>query len=104
MTKYIVSIKKAKDNTSKHKLFINIKSKEKDINLKIGAYGYDDYITSNSDFKKENYLKRHSVNQDWSISGIYKKGFWARWLLWNKATLNDSILDIQKRFKSIAII
>ena len=31
-------------------------------------------------------------------SGIDTAGFWARWLLWNKPTIEVSYNDIKKRF------
>lgn len=45
---------------------------------------------------KENYIKRHSVNENWEDP--FTSGFWARWLLWNKNTIPASSKDISKRF------
>ena len=44
------------------------------------------------------YISRHQKNQDFSKSGIHTSGFWARWLLWNLPTLQDSIRDVNKGF------
>ena len=64
-----------------------------------GARGYTDYILSGGDDeRKKRYLARHKKNEDWSKSGIHTAGWWSRWLLWNKPTLEKSIKDIEKRF------
>ena len=47
---------------------------------------------------KKLYLNRHIKNEDWTKTGIDTKGFWSRWLLWNKDNLNDSIKFILKKF------
>ena len=49
--------------------------------------------------KKENYIARHApLNEDWTYRGLMTPGFWARWLLWNKDTIDKSIRDIELRF------
>jgi hypothetical protein len=87
----IVSVSKANDNI--HKLFINVIGGP---TIKIGAHGYEDYTTTRDEVKKDAYIKRHSVNEDWNDPTT--KGFWARWLLWNKKTLALSIKDVNERF------
>ena len=69
--------------------------------IDFGASGYNDYITYNlnygkriADIHKERYLLRHQAREDWN--NIYTAGWWARWLLWNKRSLNQSIKDIEK--------
>lgn len=76
--------------------------------LHFGARGYDDYTTHGDSRRatdgsavtrrRDNYLKRHSPREDWTRSGIETAGFWSRWLLWNKPTIEESIKDIEKRF------
>jgi len=34
--------------------------------------------------------------QDWNDP--LTKGFWSRWILWNKPTIDESINDIENRF------
>ena len=64
-----------------------------------GAKGYSDYTkpTENNEQKKLNYIKRHSVNENWN--DLTKAGTWARYMLWNKPTLHASAKDMKKRFK-----
>lgn len=50
------------------------------------------------DKRKEAYLSRHRKREDWTKSGIHSSGFWAKNLLWNKPTIEESIKDIEKRF------
>ena len=65
--------------------------------LHFGAKGYQDYLIHKDDNRKENYIKRHQVNEDWS--DLTKAGTFSRFLLWNKPSLSDSIKDMEKRFK-----
>jgi hypothetical protein len=62
-----------------------------------GAKGYDDFTTSLSEVKKEAYIKRHQVREDWKDP--YKAGTLSRYILWNKPTIKESITDYKKRFK-----
>ena len=62
-----------------------------------GAKGYLDFtLTNNDEQKKRNYIKRHSVNEDWS--DLSKPGTWSRFLLWNKRTINESARDMEQKF------
>lgn len=61
-----------------------------------GASGYEDFTTHKDEERKMNYLKRHKANQDWNDP--HTAGFWARWALWNKPTLSESLRDIEQRY------
>jgi hypothetical protein len=65
--------------------------------IHFGAKGYDDYITSKDQERKDRYLKRHKSNEDWD--DLQRPGTWARYLLWNEPTLAKSIKSMQKLFK-----
>ena len=69
-------------------------------NIDFGAEGYTDYILSGGDNKKKRaYIARHSkMGENWTPSGILTKGWWSRFLLWNKPTLDQSIKDIENKF------
>ena len=60
-----------------------------------GAMGYDDFTVHNDERRKANYLARHT-HENWSDKST--AGFGARWLLWNKPTLAESIRDVNNRF------
>lgn len=66
--------------------------------IHFGASGYEDFTTHKDKKRKELYINRHQKRENWGKSGINTAGFWSRWLLWNKPTLNESYKDIQKRF------
>lgn len=64
--------------------------------ISFGAKGYEDFTTHKDESRKENYIKRHQKNEDWT--NPLTAGFWSRWLLWNKGSLAQSAADIEKRF------
>lgn len=75
-------------------------------NIDFGATGYKDYIyyfhytsRENALKKKENYIKRHTVNEDWTKP--FSKGTLSRYILWNKHSLKESWRDYLKRFNLI---
>lgn len=65
--------------------------------LNFGAKGYQDFTMHKDEDRKKNYIIRHKTNENWNNPET--RGFWARWLLWNKENLDDSIKDIEERFK-----
>ena len=66
--------------------------------IHFGAKGYSDFTRHKNLVRKKAYFARHSVNENWSFSGIQTAGFWSRWILWNKDTLGKSIKDTERRF------
>ena len=65
-----------------------------------GAKGYEDFTIHKDDKRKSLYITRHSKTENWAKSGIDTAGFWSRWLLWNKPTIEASYSDIKRRFLS----
>ena len=63
-----------------------------------GQAGYEDYTTTDDKKRKDNYIARMSVNQDWSKNGMHTSGFWAKHVLWAKPTIKGSIKELQKKF------
>jgi len=78
------------------KKFMIITPEEKKIHF--GAKNYEDYTIHKNEARKYNYINRHSVNEDWSKRSIDKPMFWAKHILWNKETLEESIKDTERRF------
>lgn len=66
--------------------------------IRIGQRGADDFTKTKDEEQKSRYITRHKAKEDWNLSGLLSSGFWARWLLWNKPTLSESISDVKKRF------
>lgn len=67
--------------------------------ISFGAKGYSDYTIHKDSKRKDNYIKRHQVNEDWT--DLNKAGTWSKYLLWNKPTLQESIKNMEKRFDII---
>ena len=64
--------------------------------IHFGAHGASDFTIHKDPERKHRYLQRHSKNEDWNIYNT--AGFWARWILWNKPTIGESISDKYKVF------
>jgi hypothetical protein len=101
----ILSLKEAKDDKHKYQVILLDMTTGKKHLVRFGAYGMNDYTiySKNNDEQKErhkrNYLNRHRKNEDWTISGILTPGFFARWILWNKPTVEESLKYTIKKFK-----
>jgi hypothetical protein len=63
-----------------------------------GAKGYQDFTQHHDQNRQQLYLERHRGRENWSRAGNATAGFWSRWLLWNKPSLEASIRDIRSRF------
>lgn len=48
--------------------------------------------------RRRAYDNRHQARENWTRSGVKTAGFWAKFLLWNKPTLEASIRDVKSRF------
>lgn len=82
-----------KPSTRKDKRFMAIFP---DKIIHFGAKSGQTYIDHSDKVKRENYLKRHIVNEDWKKVNA---GSLSRWLLWgNYTNINDNIADYKKRF------
>lgn len=64
--------------------------------IHFGAKGYSDYTIHKDEKRKENYISRHKVRENWN--DLNTAGAWSRFLLWNAPTLNESINDMEKKF------
>jgi hypothetical protein len=69
-----------------------------DKKIYFGSPSYENYTIHQDDKRKKSYIKRHEAREDWSKAGITTPGFWSRWLLWNKKTIDESIGSIWGRF------
>ena len=104
MNKIIYLLKSQKPN-KKFKVLVGLKT------IHFGSKGMSDYTLNKNPQRKHLYIKRHrsraearrvgTRRENWNRSGIKTAGFWSRWLLWNKPTLDESIRDIEKRFNVI---
>ena len=69
--------------------------------VSFGAKGYQDYTIHKDPERKERYINRHKKNEDWTRSGIDTPGFLSRFILWNQPTLQESIKDLNTRYKDV---
>ncbi len=72
---------------------------EKDIYF--GAAGFQDYTIHQDEERKERYIQRHAKRENWEDP--LTSGFYSRWVLWNKKTIEESIDDINKRFPKLHV-
>lgn len=70
--------------------------------IHFGATGYDDFTTHKDEDRRQKYEKRHQKNENWDDPT--KAGFWAKNLLWNKSTLEESAEDIEDKYKFKVIL
>lgn len=87
---------KLKKSSNKNKKYVVTTPKGKKMHF--GDSRYEDYTTHKDPERKKNYIKRHRPNEKWSKNGINTKGFWSRWILWNKPTLKKSIEATENKF------
>ena len=77
-----------------NKKYFIITSKGKKIYF--GAAGMSDFTIHKNEARKNLYINRHKKNENWNDKDT--AGFWSRWLLWHKPTIEASYQDIKKRF------
>ena len=65
-----------------------------------GAAGMSDFTIHKDEERKQRYINRHKKNESkfWNKSGIDPSSSWARFLLWEKPTINESYEYIKKKF------
>lgn len=63
--------------------------------IAFGSKGSNTFSDNATELQKENYLKRHRVNEDWTKINA---GSLSRYILWSKKTLSQGIAEFRKRF------
>lgn len=89
----LISVVRLKDDKKKYKATFNIDDKIKIV--KFGHPDYSDFPHHKDEKRKESYLKRHS-NESWDDP--LTPATLSRYILWNKPTLRDSIIEYKKIF------
>jgi hypothetical protein len=91
---------KLSDRVDKRYMSVFYDTKKK---IKTTHFGYKDkdgfgstYIDHKNDDKKDAYIARHKVNED--FNDYMSAGSLSRYILWNKKTLRESISDYKRRF------
>lgn len=61
-----------------------------------GATGYSDYTIHKDPNRKQRYITRHKKRENWKDP--YTAGFWSRWFLWEKPSLQEAKKFMNNRF------
>ena len=67
--------------------------------ISFGAAGMSDFTLHKDDDRKQRYIARHQKNENWRDPKT--AGFYSRFILWNKPTLQASVNDLNARCKNI---
>ena len=70
--------------------------------VSVGQKNASDFTLHKDEERKERYIARHQKNENWRDPKT--AGFYSRWILWNKTTVQASVNDINKRYKNINFI
>ena len=89
-----VRIIKSSRSDKKYMAMFNIDGKKKTTHF--GQAGADDYTITQDEEQKKRYRIRHKANENWNDP--LTAGALARWILWNKPTIKESIESYKKRF------
>lgn len=64
--------------------------------VSFGLRGYSDYTLHKDPERMKRYLGRHRLRENWKRSGAKTAGFWSRWLLWSRPSLNGARRQTEK--------
>ena len=83
-----------KPSTRKNKKFMITTPDNKKIHF--GDSRYQDFTMHKNKERKELYIQRHQARENWN--DLNTAGFWSRFLLWEKPTLEQAIEFIENKF------
>jgi hypothetical protein len=97
MAEYRVVLSKSDNPEKKYKVIVSDGDKKK--TLHFGQAGASDMTQHGDIDRRERYLNRHrGMNEDWSEDGIFTKGWWSRYLLWQEDSIPKSKKFIKDKF------
>lgn len=65
-----------------------------------GQKGYSDYTIHKDPQRMKRYLNRHAhMGENWALTGKLTAGWWSRWLLWSKPSLQEAIASVSRRLR-----
>jgi hypothetical protein len=101
---YFKSFKSSDDGIHKYEITFENDENKRTKTIKFGAKDYNDYTIyykedgkKKADEMKDAYIARHKVNE--KFDNPYTAGALSRWILWNKPTVKESLVDYIKRFR-----
>ena len=83
-----------KSSTRKNKKFMI--TTPDNIKVHFGDIRYQDFTMHKNKERKELYIQRHQARENWN--DLNTAGFWSRFLLWEKPTLEQAIEFIENKF------
>ena len=91
-----IVISKSNKPEKKYKAVIDNKK-----TVHFGQKGASDMTQHKNPLRKDRYIQRHRQNEDWTKSGVDTSGFYSRWVSWSKPTIEESVKDLNKKYKDI---
>jgi len=64
--------------------------------IHFGSAGASDMTQHRDPIRKQRYILRHQIRENWD--NYMTAGSLSRYILWNKPTLDESIIDYKKKF------
>ena len=83
-------------NSSKKYMVVLLKPDGRKKTIHFGAKGMDDYTKTGNVDQKNRYIQRHKDKENWNDP--LTAGFWAKHILWNKTTINQSLADTKRQY------
>ena len=78
-------------------IFLGSNPTEKSIVVPFGSPVHQNYLFHKDEKRRERYLKRHAVNEDWN--NPFTAGALSRWILWGPTTdINKNIELFKSKF------
>lgn len=92
-------------STRKNKRFMTTIYDHQKRKIKVIHFGspnptYGTFLDHQDEQRRQAYIKRHQSNEDWTDEGIHTSGFWSRWFLWSKPTINQALRETEKQAKN----
>ncbi len=84
----LYTLLKADNPKKKYKVYIISKKTGKERKIEFGTAGMSDFTKHKDEARKQRYIDRHKANENWDDPET--AGYYARWVLWNKPTIEAS--------------
>lgn len=91
-----IQLNKSTNQNKKYMAIFYNEERKKIKTIHFGASGMSDFITHKDEERKNRYIARHSVNEN--FNNYMSAGSLSRWILWNKPSLSASYNDYIKKF------
>ena len=77
---------------------------ENGTHVDFGQRGYSDFTLHKDPRRRRLYVQRHSgMGETWTLKGLKTPGFWARWLLWSKPSIQQAKMFMKNKFYIVIV-